>query len=177
MEDMRWQFDVNVFGQVAVTQAMMPYIRMATGRIINITSIAGKFSVPYNGAYAASKFALEAISDAMRLELDHWGIKVVSILPGAIKTEIFESGRQIADSVIQKMPPAAQDYYAKPMQASREQFIKMESNAIDPVIVGQVVLKALTLTNPKPRYVIGLDGKLIYYVLRWLPLAILKRVF
>ncbi|MEL6149406.1 MAG: SDR family oxidoreductase [Chloroflexota bacterium] len=177
MEDFRWQMEVNLFGQVAVIQAMMPYIRMATGRIINITSIAGKFAVPHNGAYSASKFALEAVTDAMRSELAHWGIKSVSILPGAIKTEIFQSGRDIADDILEKLPSQAIEYYEKPMQASRDMFAQMESNAIPPVKVAEVVLTALTATNPRPRYIIGQDARLIYHVLRFLPDSVLRRIF
>ncbi|MEM6528506.1 MAG: SDR family oxidoreductase [Chloroflexota bacterium] len=177
MDDLRWQMEVNFFGQIAVIQAMMPYIRMATGRIINITSIAGKFAVPQNGAYSASKFALEAVTDAMRGELDQWGIKSVSILPGAIKTEIFQSGRSIADDILEKLPPQAIEYYAEPMQAGREMFEQMEGNAIPPVKVAEVVLTALTVTNPRPRYIIGKDARVVYHVLRFLPRRILKWLF
>jgi NAD(P)-dependent dehydrogenase (short-subunit alcohol dehydrogenase family) len=85
MEDLRWQFDVNFFGQVAVTQAFVELLRAGKGRIINISSIGGRVTAPILGAYSASKFALEAITTAFRLELSVWGIDAIAIEPGALK--------------------------------------------------------------------------------------------
>src|SRR5207253_9122317 len=101
---LREQLEVNVIGQVAVIQAFMPLLRQGRGRIVNIGSVAGRSVVPFQGAYSASKHALEAISDALRLELREWAIHVAIIEPGAIRTPIWEKGLKRADEMIAQFP-------------------------------------------------------------------------
>jgi NAD(P)-dependent dehydrogenase (short-subunit alcohol dehydrogenase family) len=96
IEDLRRQLEVNVVGQVAVTQVFLPLLRAGQGRIINMGSIAGRATMPLMGPYSASKYALEAITDALRLELQPWGIHVAIIEPGAIATPIWEKSRRDA---------------------------------------------------------------------------------
>ena len=90
LSELRKQFEVNVLGQIAVTQAFLPLLRQARGRIVNMSSIAGRVAFPYIGPYSASKYALEAISDALRIELLPWGISVSVIEPGDVATPIWK---------------------------------------------------------------------------------------
>ncbi len=96
LPELRRQFEVNVIGQIAVTQALLPLIRRARGRIVNMGSIAGRGTIPMMGPYSASKFALEALTDALRLELYPWGIEVSIIEPGAIATPIWSKSLSTA---------------------------------------------------------------------------------
>src|SRR3990167_7866879 len=103
--ELRRQLDVNVVGQLAVTQAMLPLLRECRGRIVNVGSFSGRVAVPYSGAYAASKHALEAMTDALRIELRRWGIAVSIIEPGSVKTPIWDKARGEADRVLDAMTP------------------------------------------------------------------------
>ncbi len=107
IDELRNQLEVNVIGQVAVTQALLPGLRAARGRIVNVSSIGGRIGLPLAGPYAASKFALEAISDSLRRELRHLGVKVVVIEPGGVKTPIWDKGTDTADAMLAKAPPEA----------------------------------------------------------------------
>jgi NAD(P)-dependent dehydrogenase (short-subunit alcohol dehydrogenase family) len=94
LDELRRVLEVNVVGQLAVTQAVLPAVRAARGRVVNVGSIAGRSSLPFLGAYAASKFALEAVTDALRVELRPWGIRVAIVEPGSIATPIWTKGAQ-----------------------------------------------------------------------------------
>ena len=107
LADIRRQLEVNFIGPLAVTKAFLPQLRAARGRLINVTSICGKFASPFGGAYAASKFALEAASDALRVELAPFGIRVIVIEPGAIKTQFWQSGQAAADSLLATFAPGS----------------------------------------------------------------------
>jgi NAD(P)-dependent dehydrogenase (short-subunit alcohol dehydrogenase family) len=102
--ELRRQFDVNFFGALALTQALLPQLRAARGRIVNVSSIGGKFAAPFVGAYAASKFALEAASDALRLELRPFGVAVILIEPGAVRTPIWQRGAAAGRALIDGGP-------------------------------------------------------------------------
>lgn len=110
LDEFHRQMEVNVYGALAVTQAFLPLLRQAKGRIINMSSIAGLAASPFLGPYAASKFALEALSDALRLELHPWEIEVVLIEPGNIATPIWQKGLAFADQLEAKLPAQAQAY-------------------------------------------------------------------
>src|ERR1700731_4516294 len=106
MDEWRRLFEVNLFGHVAMTQALMPALLRSTGTVVNISSVGGKVAMSTYGAYAGSKFALEAVSDALRREVTEFGIKVVVIEPGAVQTEIAERGFATADRLGAAMTPA-----------------------------------------------------------------------
>ena len=109
LDEIRAMFDVNVFGLIAVTQAFLGLVRKGNGRIVNMASIGGRVSVPFVAAYSATKFAVEAISDSLRVELRPWGIKVACIEPGSIATPLWERGFEQFDRQVDKMPPEALD--------------------------------------------------------------------
>lgn len=160
MDDLRRQFEVNVFGQVAVTQAFMPLIRQAKGRIVNIGSIGGRLASPFIGPYSASKFAMEAVTDALRFELRPWGIDVAIVEPGSIATAIWEKGRNTADEIERTMTADARALYGDTIGAIRNFIEDAEKRAIPPERVADAVQHALTAKRPKTRYIVGTDARL-----------------
>jgi len=160
LPDLRRQLEINVVGQVAVTQAFLPLIRAARGRIVNMGSIAGRFATPFSSAYSASKFALEALTDALRLELAPWGISVSIIEPGAVATPIWEKGAKTAEAMLAAAPPEALVLYAEAIEAFRKASAYSAKNAADPMDVARAVEHALSAAKPKTRYVVGRRAKI-----------------
>ena len=111
LQQLRRQLEVNVIGQIAVTQAVLPLLRRSHGRIVNMGSIAGRGTIPMMGPYSASKHALEALTDALRLELYPWGIEVSIIEPGAVATPIWDKSMQVSLDVESEMPADGRHLY------------------------------------------------------------------
>jgi NAD(P)-dependent dehydrogenase (short-subunit alcohol dehydrogenase family) len=155
LPELRHQLEINVVGQVAVTQAFLPLIRAARGRIVNMGSIAGRLATPFSSAYGASKFALEALTDALRLELAPWGISVSIIEPGAVATPIWEKGMKNGAAMLAAAPPEALVLYAEALEAFKRTSEHTAKNATDPMDVARAVEHALTAAKPKTRYVVG----------------------
>ncbi|GAB1544464.1 SDR family NAD(P)-dependent oxidoreductase [Scytonema sp. NUACC21] len=157
IDDVRWNFEVNVIGQIAVTQAFLPSIRKAKGRIINISAICGRLALPYRGLLSASKFALESITDSLRMELRSSGIEVLSILPGGIITpeqaDKIEAGYQ---ETLSKMSPEAKAIYGKNYRIYMEGAVKgNRSTGLSPEKVTNVILEALEARKPKRQYFVA----------------------
>jgi NAD(P)-dependent dehydrogenase (short-subunit alcohol dehydrogenase family) len=165
--ELRKQLEVNVVGQVAVTQAMLPLLRRATGRIIMISSISGRVSLPMAGAYGASKFALEALSDALRLELRHWGLHVVLIEPGRIETPIWKTSLERGEKQLEDAPPGLEERYGPLIDAVRR-MAKREGVGSPVEDVVDAVEHAVTSDRPRVRYLVGRDAKTRRF-LNWLP--------
>ncbi|MCH7811697.1 MAG: SDR family oxidoreductase [Chloroflexi bacterium] len=159
-DDLRRQFEVNVIGQLAVTRAFLPLIRRATGRIVNIGSIAGRMATPFLGLYSASKFAMEALTDSLRQELRPWGIHVSIVEPGSIATPIWQKAQAEADELEKNLPEEAMALYGKPFAAMREAARKFEEAGIPPDEVAKFVEHAITAKTPKTRYVVGRDAQI-----------------
>lgn len=157
---LRRQLEINVVGQVAVTQAFLPLIRVGRGRIVNMGSIAGRMATPFTGAYGASKFALEALTDALRLELAPWGISVSIIEPGAVATPIWEKSARNAEAMFRAVPPEAFALYTEAIDALRTAAVRAAASAVEPVEVARAVEHALTAMKPRTRYVIGREAKI-----------------
>ena len=160
LPELRRQLEINVVGQVAVTQAFLPLIRAARGRIVNMGSIAGRLATPFSGAYGASKFALEALTDALRLELAPWGISVSIIEPGAVATPIWEKGKKNGAAMLAAAPPEALVLYAEALEAFKRNSEHAAKNAADPMDVARAVEHALTAAKPKTRYVVGRQARI-----------------
>jgi NAD(P)-dependent dehydrogenase (short-subunit alcohol dehydrogenase family) len=160
LPDLRRQLEINVVGQVSVTQAFLPLIRAGRGRIVNMGSIAGRMSTPFTGAYSASKFALEALTDALRLELAPWGISVSIIEPGAVATPIWQKAARNAEAMLGAAPPETFLLYAEAIEALRKTAAHAAENAVDPIEVARAVEHALTASRPRTRYVIGREAKI-----------------
>ncbi|MEM5775198.1 MAG: SDR family oxidoreductase, partial [Anaerolineaceae bacterium] len=159
-EQIRQMYEVNVFGMLRVVRAVAPQMRKQdAGRIINISSIAGRMATPVNGAYSSTKFALEALSDALRWELAAFNIQVVLIEPGAIKTNFDQTVHMYGDSITTNPKSPYLAFYRKHQQVSDG----MRRNEPGPGLVYAVVQQALKATNPKPRYLAGVDlpGKIV----------------
>lgn len=168
-ERLRRQLEVNVVGLHAVTQAFIPLIRRARGRIVHIGSIAGRIATPFAGAYAASKHAVEALTDALRLELAPDGIHVSVIEPGQIKTPIWDKGLQEFSAVTSQIPAEGMQRYRSRLQALRHILDRARERAASPEAVADAVLHALTAPEPRTRYVVGGDARLRLWLARLLP--------
>lgn len=153
--ELRRQLEVNVVAQMAVTQAFLPLIRTARGRIVNMGSISGRLATPFVGAYSASKFALEALTDVLRIELRPWGIQVVIVEPGGIATPIWERSLATADRLLTEMPPAFEQYYGPVVPIIRKSALRTGTRGTPPAAVAEVVARALTTRRPRTRYVVG----------------------
>ena len=167
--ELRNQLEVNVIGAVAVTQTFLPLLRRARGRVVNIGSDSGLLSTPFLGAYCASKFALEAITDALRLEVRPWGIKVSIIEPGSIQTPIWEKSRAAANLLLESMPRQAHELYGAAMEAVRKVSLKIAASGIPPTVVARTVAHALTANRPKTRYCVGKDATFQALLARYVP--------
>ncbi len=160
LEEVRHQFEVNVFGALAVTKAFIPLLRTGPGRIVNVSSINGRIVTPFAAAYGASKFALEALSDGLRLELRPWNILVSVIQPGAIETAIWPTSMQRALDNAKRFSADMQDRYAGLIAAIERHAGRPPERAIPPERVAEVIHRALTARRPRTRYIVGWDARI-----------------
>ncbi len=154
--DFRQVLETNTIAPLTVTQSLIPLLRKAQGRIVMISSEAGFSSTPLMSSYSASKFALEALTDGMRLELRPWGIDVVSVQPGAIETDIWEKARYYAERTLRKYPPGAFEMYGPLLEMMTESLER--PRGVDPDKVAQTVQMILSSARPKARYLVGRDA-------------------
>ena len=159
LERLRHQLEVNVVGQVAVTQQVLPLLRAAQGRIVFISSVSGRITTPLLGAYSASKFAVEALGDALRVELRPWDINVSLVEPGSIDTDIWRRAEETADETERALSPAHRELYAKQIDRLRKLTRTIQGRTTAPEKVADAVVQALTADRPRARYVVGADAK------------------
>jgi NAD(P)-dependent dehydrogenase (short-subunit alcohol dehydrogenase family) len=176
IDDWRHALEVNFLGQVAVTQAALPALRKARGRVVNMTSIGGRLASPFLGPYNASKYALEAVTDALRLELHQFGIEVAAVEPGAVATPIWEKSRASAEQATANMPAEALKLYSAGMTAISKFISQGERSGVPPLEVARAVEHALTASRPKTRYVVGRDAKIRLALTRLLPTRLMDRL-
>lgn len=169
LSQLRRQLEVNVIGQIAVTQAFLPLLRRGRGRIVNMGSIAGRGTIPLLGPYSASKYALEALTDALRMELQPWGIQVSIIEPGAVATPIWEKSDKTAEELEASASHEAKALYGEAVIRIREAIARSAQRAISPDAVVRAVQHALTAARPKTRYLVGADAKLRAWMVKWIP--------
>lgn len=149
IENVQQMFDVNVFGVLRMIHAVVPHMRARqAGRIVNISSLAGKLSTPVNGTYSASKFAVEALSDALRVELAPFGIQVVVVEPGAIKTHFAETVQCHAGPILAKTDSPYRSLY----KLSDEFAASMRHQEAGPEVVSQIIRQAIEASKPRARY-------------------------
>ena len=175
IDDFRRQVEVNLTAHVAVTQAMLPSIRAAQGRIVFITSIGGLMAFPMFGAYHAAKFGLEAVGDVFRQELRPWGISVSVIEPGSIATPIWERGVGEADALLARVDDTHKAFYAKSIAAYLEVAKRTAARGIPPERVAATIEHALSARRPRTRYLVGTDAKVQARLKAILPTRIVDR--
>lgn len=165
LDDVRRLFEVNYFGVIAVTQAFLPLLRLGRGRIANMSSVGGLVSAPFVSPYSSSKFALEAFSDSLRMELHPWDIHVSVIEPGAIDTPIWGKAGDVVQKLIDGAPQAGRDLYGAAIDGLAPRYAP---HGISTDAVSSAVAHALTSPHPKTRYAIGFEGA-VARLLRGLP--------
>lgn len=169
LADFRMQLEVNLVGHVAVTQAFLPLIRRGHGRIVNVGSIGGRLVLPLHGAYSASKFGMEAISDALRIELRQWSIPVSLVDPGASATAIFGKTLAAIDDVKRTLDERGERAYDEQIDAVRHLVEKTAADAAPASHVAKAVADALTSHKPKTRYLAGKGAYPVAAAARMLP--------
>jgi NAD(P)-dependent dehydrogenase (short-subunit alcohol dehydrogenase family) len=172
----RKQFEVNLFGHVAMTQALLPALLISSGTVVNISSVGGKVVLPTYGAYAGSKFALEAVSDALRREVAELGIKVVVIEPGAVKTEMVDRGIATAEGLQANMSAAQSGRYADLAAAVTAQARSFSEVGVSAEHAAKIIAKAATASRPRTRYTIGRDAAILLRVSRVVSDRVLDRI-
>jgi NAD(P)-dependent dehydrogenase (short-subunit alcohol dehydrogenase family) len=169
---LRRQFEINVVGPVALTQALLPLIAKARGTVVNIGAVSAHLAPPFYGPIAASKAALASLNDAMRLEFAPLGIKVVLIEPGAMKTGIFATARAAREAWLAERPDVERRY--RPALAAMERAFE-KSGADDPEVVVKAVTAALSSRRAKPRAMVG-KGAGAFALMSLLPIGMRDRL-
>jgi NAD(P)-dependent dehydrogenase (short-subunit alcohol dehydrogenase family) len=170
---LRRQFEVNVVGQMAVTQAFLPVLRRARGTVVNVGAATGRVTVPMAGPISASKTALESLTDALRMELRHQGVVVTIVEPGSMQTAIFEKAAASGAADGFAGTAATQRLYARALAAAEAAMADMKPAPVDGLV--KTIVKALSARRPEPRYVVGRDaGQLV--MLRRFPQGLRDRL-
>ncbi|MBV9484553.1 MAG: SDR family oxidoreductase [Frankiaceae bacterium] len=160
LADWRAQFEVNFFGHIAITSALLPALIASGGRVVTVGSIGGRMSLPFMGPYVASKHAVQAWTDSMRMELAPHGVRVSLIEPGAIATPLWEKGVGAAEAHREGLEPALRDKYAAQMDGALKAAAMSEKMAIPAERCAKAIEHALTARHPKGRYLVGADAHL-----------------
>ncbi|WFE26569.1 SDR family NAD(P)-dependent oxidoreductase [Solwaraspora sp. WMMD791] len=176
MEQWRWTFEVNLFGHISVTQALLPALLRSKGRVVNVSSIGGKVAMPTYGAYAGTKFALEAVSDSLRREVAPLGVPVIVVEPGGVRTEMATRGIATANRLAAQMTPEQEERYGDLVQANNSLMASGTESGLTAEAAARVVAKAVTTRRPRTRYTIGRDAALITRLTRLLSDRMLDRV-
>lgn len=167
--ELRRQLDVNVIGQIAVTQAVLPRLRRSKGRIVFISSVNGQLSMPLMGAYCASKFALEACADALRMEVRPWGIGVSIVEPAQTDTDLWRHADDMVQQTEATLSSEHRQLYGKHIAGWRKSIPMSQKLAVPAVRVAESVEAALTAKRPRARYVVGLGSRVQLALLNVMP--------
>lgn len=175
LDEFRRQLEVGLVAYLAMTQAFLPQVRGAGGRVVFLSSIGGRIPFPLNGAYHAAKFGTEAIGDVFRQELAQWGIRVSIIEPGSIDTPIWARGEENADQVLARSPQT-EELYGRAIGRFREVVRQTAERGIPPERVAKAIVHALESERPRSRYLVGLDAKVQARLVPLIPTPVLDRV-
>ena len=173
---LREVFEVNVFGCVAVTQAVLPRLRRGRGRVVIVSSLSGRVATPWTGVYCASKAAIESIGDGLRIELRPWGIPVSLIEPSATATEMWSDADAMVEATAAAMSPAHRHLYAGHIEGVRRGVVTMQQRAVPVPKVVDVIEKAVESRSPRARYLVGIESRLALIGASLTPTHILDRV-
>jgi NAD(P)-dependent dehydrogenase (short-subunit alcohol dehydrogenase family) len=158
-DEWRKQLEINVIGALAVTRAVLPRLRKSQGRVVFISSVNGRLSMPLVGAYAASKFALEAAADALRMELNPWKIRVIVVEPAQTDTDMWRTADTMVEDLEAGMSADHRSLYAKHIAGFKKMIPVSQRLAVPTEKVSAVVEEALTAKRPRARYIVGLGPK------------------
>ncbi|WNV89241.1 SDR family oxidoreductase [Umezawaea sp. Da 62-37] len=176
MDRWRWVFEVNLFGHVAITQALLPALLASKGRVINISSIGGKVAMATYGAYAGAKFALEAVSDSLRREVEPLGVHVIVVEPGGVRTEIANRGVATANDLAAGMTAEQEGRYGDMVRATNALMATGTEAGVSAEVAARVLAKVVTARKPRTRYAIGKPAAVITRLTRVLSDRTLDRV-
>jgi NAD(P)-dependent dehydrogenase (short-subunit alcohol dehydrogenase family) len=176
IEDFRRAVEVNLIAQVAVTQALLPQVRAARGRIVFVSSVGGRMAMPFGSPYHAAKFGLEAVADCLRRELRPWGIGVVVIEPGSIATPIWDRAGRAAEEISARVPQAQEALYGTMLERFHAAVERTAGRGISPEKAAETIDRALTSPRPRTRYPVGSDARGQLLAARLLPDRLLDRV-
>jgi NAD(P)-dependent dehydrogenase (short-subunit alcohol dehydrogenase family) len=174
VDELRRQFEINVFGAIATAQAFLPQLRASRGRLVFVGSISGRLSVPFISPYSASKFALRAFADGMRVELRPAGIAVSLIEPASVKTPIWQKGRDSRETLLGLLPAKALEYYGPQIEAVFAATAHEERIGMPVEDVSRAILHALTARKPRASYLLGRAAR-IGSIVAMLPPALRDR--
>ena len=160
LDDLRRQLEVNIVGQAAVTQAVLPRLRTSRGRIVFVSSVSGRVATPMTGAYNASKFGLEGMADALRMELAPWGIRVILVEPAQTDTDMWRKAEDVLDQDVAALAPNHRELYGKYIEGFRRMIPRSQRMAAPVETVAATIEKALTARRPRARYVVGANAKI-----------------
>jgi NAD(P)-dependent dehydrogenase (short-subunit alcohol dehydrogenase family) len=155
LDEIRRQFEVNLIGQVAVTQAVLPRLRVSRGRVVFVSSLSGRVAAPMTGAYSASKFALEGLADTLRLELRPWRVRVSLIEPAQTDTDMWRGADAALEEAISTLTPEHRALYAKHIDGMRKMIPRVQRAARSPEGAAAAIERALTDRRARARYVVG----------------------
>jgi NAD(P)-dependent dehydrogenase (short-subunit alcohol dehydrogenase family) len=173
-DDLRKQFDVNVLGQIAVMQALLPALRAAHGRIVFLSSVGGRVAMAFTAPYAASKHAIEAIGDALRVELATSNVQVALVEPGSVATPIWDKARESGQQLT--VPPSLQKEYGRVPEAMDKTLADTAKRGVPAEQVAQTIEQALTARRRKARSVVGRDARAMIIARRLLPDHVFDRI-
>ena len=176
LDEWRRMFEVNLFGQVAVIQALLPALLVSKGRIVNISSVGGKVAMATYGPYAGTKFALEAVSDALRRELSPSGVRVIVVEPGAVRTEMLGRAIATARDLASGMTPEQSERYGDLLHAVNAQAESSTTSGLSAAAAAAVIETAVTARTPRTRYSVGRDAAMITRMVRFVSDRTLDRI-
>jgi NAD(P)-dependent dehydrogenase (short-subunit alcohol dehydrogenase family) len=176
LEEFKRQFEVNVFGHLTVTQAFLPLIRAATGRIVNVGSVGGRITMPFGGTLSAPRHAFVAVNDALRMELYPWGIHVALIEGGSISTRAVDKLEAAAEATIEGLPVAGRARYAGSYRTAVAHAVARTRAGSPPEVVADAIFRALTEPTPKTRYMVGADARVLLALSAVLPDRLFDRL-
>lgn len=169
LEQWRKQFEINLFGVVAMVQAFIPLLRENRGRIVTTGSLGGRLAQPMVAPYCGSKHALEALHDALRIELLPWGIKSSLVQPGAVKTPIWNKGLESGAEMLRDAPRQLRDLYGAAVEIATRMAVHENETGVEPIVVARAIEHALLSPRPRTRYPVGRQARLLIPLTRFMP--------
>jgi len=176
IDDFRRQIEVNLIGQIAVTQAFLPALRRARGRVVFLSSIGGLNANPYMSPYHASKFGIEAVGDSLRQEMRQFDVEVSLVEPGSVATPIWGKGKESAEAIQNRLTPEEEGLYGDKVARMGKVLEKVGARGVPPEKVADAVARALTDKRPKTRYLVGADARMTLLMRRVLPDRVRDRI-